>query len=145
MKLIQSITKIFNFSMGHRLSNYGGACRRLHGHNYELYITLSSKKLDSLGMVVDFNKLKNIYKEFIEPAFDHKMLLNKNDTYNKNLAKALPDADEVIVFVDYNPTVENIAKHIASILQNSLSRLDIKVSKIKLYETPTSYTELVYE
>ena len=52
------VTRELNFCYGHRLLEYAGKCKHLHGHNGKALITLSSSKLDDLGMVMDFTKLK---------------------------------------------------------------------------------------
>ena len=53
-----SVTRELTFCYGHRLLNYDGKCRHLHGHNGRAVITLSAPALDGLGMVVDFSLLK---------------------------------------------------------------------------------------
>ena len=42
------------FCYGHRLRDYTGPCKNVHGHNGKIEIELSSKHLDRRGMVVDF-------------------------------------------------------------------------------------------
>ena len=49
-----SVTKIIDFAYGHRLINYDGKCRFLHGHNGILEVDIASDELDDCGMVVDF-------------------------------------------------------------------------------------------
>ena len=48
------VAKEIAFCYGHRLLDYAGKCRHLHGHNGRAVITLESDRLDALGMVVDF-------------------------------------------------------------------------------------------
>ena len=91
-----------------------------HGHNYELEIGLTGE-LDSVtGYLIDLKILKELIKEEIEDAFDH-----------KNLNVEVPD------FANLNPTVENIA----IVIWNKLrKRLDMKYKiSVKLYETPRNY------
>jgi len=137
------ITKIFTFDSGHRLSNYEGKCKRLHGHTYRLEITVSGD-VDYKGMVMDFGDLKTIFKEHIDSKFDHKLMLKRGDKFNEALASSLPKEDDSICWVDYNPTAENIAKDIMEILQKRLSKLTTAadVAKVKLYETPTCFAEI---
>ena len=51
------VTREFSFCYGHRLLEYGGKCRHLHGHNGRAVITLAAAELDPLGMVLDFSRL----------------------------------------------------------------------------------------
>ena len=47
------VTKEIHFCYGHRLLNYAGKCRHLHGHNGKAVVTLEAASLDALGMVVE--------------------------------------------------------------------------------------------
>lgn len=141
---MQTVTKIFHFSAGHRLSNYEGNCKRLHGHNYECHITVASDDLDKLGMVVDFGVLKDIFKNHVDSIFDHKTLLFKDDELNQKIGEVLGDRDD-IVFTPYNPTAENMARHIKGIFEVALQDMqldNVQVFTVLLYETPSSYAEI---
>ena len=141
-----TVTKSFTFDMGHRLSNYEGKCKHLHGHTYKLEVTIECDELDDRGMVMDFGDLKKIYKEQIEAKFDHKLLLYENDDYNQRLAKAIEPDRESIVWAEYNPTAENIVDNILGIFQWHLpNERRLRVSHIRLYETPTSYADIIPE
>ena len=52
------VTKTVDFCYGHRLMEYDGKCRNLHGHNGLLEVDLEADSLDNLGMVMDFTKVK---------------------------------------------------------------------------------------
>ena len=52
------VTREIPFCYGHRLLDYAGKCKYLHGHNGTAVISLEGESLDHLGMVVDFSKLK---------------------------------------------------------------------------------------
>ena len=54
------VTKEVHFCYGHRLLNYAGKCRNLHGHNGKAVITVETESLDALGMVVDFTEIKRV-------------------------------------------------------------------------------------
>jgi 6-pyruvoyltetrahydropterin/6-carboxytetrahydropterin synthase len=135
------ITKLFDFSSGHRLSNYDGPCYRLHGHNYHLEVTIEGKKLNGLGMVMDFGDLKEIVKNSVDVKFDHKMILKMDDPINMAIGNALTIKNS-ICWVGYNPTAENMAQDIFDTLTELLGTKNITVAKIRLYETPTSYAEI---
>ena len=49
------VTREIDFCYGHRLLNYDGKCRHLHGHNGRAVLTLAAPELDGLGMVMDFS------------------------------------------------------------------------------------------
>ena len=113
------LEKEFHFDSAHNLEDYQGDCANLHGHRWILKVVLSSEKLNKQGMVIDFKDLKKI----IEPLLpDHKYL---NDFY------------------DFNPTAENLAKHLFEQIQLALaaysgfdSSENINLESVVLYESP---------
>ena len=85
------VTREFHFCYGHRLLNYDGKCRHLHGHNGRAVIALEAPQLDRLGMVVDFSHIKRVVSAWIDEALDHKMLLHKDDPSPTWLLRVLPN------------------------------------------------------
>jgi 6-pyruvoyltetrahydropterin/6-carboxytetrahydropterin synthase len=125
------VTREIDFCYGHRLLNYQGKCRFLHGHNGRAVITLEAARLDPLGMVVDFSSIKQSIQSWIEEALDHKMLLHKDDP----LLPYLRQHGEPVFVMDVNPTAENIAK---LIFDYAVSK-DFPVVEVRLWETDNCY------
>jgi 6-pyruvoyltetrahydropterin/6-carboxytetrahydropterin synthase len=125
------VTKQIDFCYGHRLLNYDGECRHLHGHNGRVEIDIESDKLDARGMVVDFSDIKRVLKAWIDETLDHRMLLNQADP----LVPVLQQRGELHFLMDDNPTAENIAK---LIYRHARSK-GLPVVEVRLWETPTSY------
>ncbi|MBI2071217.1 MAG: 6-carboxytetrahydropterin synthase [Elusimicrobia bacterium] len=125
------VTKTIDFSYGHRLLNYNGPCRHLHGHNGRLEIILGSTKLDPRGMVVDFADIKMKIKRWVDDHWDHRMILNKKDPWLPELKKL----DSTIVTVDDNPTAE----HLSRLLFEVVRKLGFPVVEVRLWETPASW------
>src|SRR5262249_25122476 len=73
------VTREIYFCYGHRLLNYDGKCRHLHGHNGKAVIALEGDGLDRLGMVMDFSQIKRVVGRWIDETIDHTMLLHKDD------------------------------------------------------------------
>ena len=46
------------FSAAHQLKGYDGDCRNMHGHNYNVTVTVVSDKLNEIGIALDFKLLK---------------------------------------------------------------------------------------
>jgi 6-pyruvoyltetrahydropterin/6-carboxytetrahydropterin synthase len=128
------VTKQIEFCYGHRLLNYDGKCKNLHGHNGLLEIEIGSDSLDSLdslGMVIDFGEIKDIVKGWVDENMDHKMILNRDDP----ILGMLTDINEPVYVMDENPTAETIARHIHE--QARAAGLDIL--ETRLWETPSSF------
>lgn len=126
-----TVTKEIYFCYGHRLVNYGGACRHLHGHNGKVEVELSSDHLDERGMVVDFAHIRKIIKEWIDRTLDHAMLLSKDDP----LIGILKEKKERFFVMDSNPTAESIAKLIYDYARTQ----NLPVTRVTLWETENSY------
>ena len=125
------VTITIHFSYGHRLLNYEGKCRYLHGHNGRVEIELSAPTLDQREMVRDFGEVKHAIKQWIDETFDHKMLLRRDDP----ALPALRQLGEPIHVVDTNPTAEAIAK----LVFDHTAWLGFPVSNVRLWETEHSF------
>ena len=123
-----SVTKIFKFDAAHFLPEHKGKCADIHGHTYRLEVTVARTDGDvlasgsSAGMVLDFGDLKEIVQREIIEKVDHKML---NDV--------LP----------FRKTAENMVVYFYEVLEQQLALLGVEVLKLKLWETQTSYAEVV--
>jgi 6-pyruvoyltetrahydropterin/6-carboxytetrahydropterin synthase len=130
--MIVTVSRKAHFNAAHRLyrkdwshdknAQVFGKCSNpnFHGHNYELIVSVTGKINKETGFVVDMKILKDIIKEEIEDAFDHK---------NLNI--------EVEEFKDLNPTAENI---VIVIYNKIRPRLDILLDlEVTLYETPRNF------
>ena len=106
------LTKRFRFEAAHRLPRYEGPCYHLHGHSYELHVSLEMAVNPETGMTVDFFQLEREIKARVLDRLDHK---NINDTLE-------------------NPTAENIAIWIWGQIQGQFPQL----AEIRLFETPDS-------
>ena len=125
------VTREIRFCYGHRLLNYDGKCRHLHGHNGRAIITLEASTLDPLGMVVDFSKIKRAVGGWIDENIDHRMLLHKDDPILPELRRQ----GEPVFLLDVNPTAENIAK----LLFDYTKAQGFPVTQVVLWETEDSF------
>ena len=121
------VSRDIKFCYGHRLLNYDGKCRFLHGHNGKAVITLEAEKLDALGMVVDFTRLKSVLGGWIDEFLDHKMILHKDDP----ALAYLRSQGEPVFVVDVNPTAE----HIARLIYDYTVAQGFPVVEVQLWET----------
>ncbi len=125
------VTKEIRFCYGHRLLNYAGKCRYLHGHNGRAFITLEAAELDQLGMVCDFGAIKQDVGRWIDEHLDHKMILCRQDP----VLPLLTQLGEPVYVLEENPTAEAIAR----LLFEQARRLGYPVVEVTLWETETSY------
>lgn len=125
MAIRNSITKQIEFDAAHSLGNgYVGKCSNLHGHRYKLDITVSlraGKDLTPVGFIVDFSDIKNLWEEHFDSLYDHRFL---NESLN------------------IQTTAENISAKLFEDLSKYINNERVYVSGIRLYETPTSFSEI---
>lgn len=120
-----TVCKTFEFDSAHFLPNYEGKCKNLHGHRFKLEIEVSGDVQEGgpcEGMIVDFGDLKSIVEDCIIKPFDHKLL---NEVY------------------EGIPTAENLVRFFAKRLAMNLP-MRLALIRVRLYETPTSFAELIY-
>jgi 6-pyruvoyltetrahydropterin/6-carboxytetrahydropterin synthase len=122
------VTREIHFCYGHRLLEYQGKCRYLHGHNGVAVITLEAPALDDQGMVMDFGQLKEAVGGWIDDHLDHKMVLHRDDP----LLPLLRAQGEPVYALDVNPTAENLAR----LLFDVTTRHGFPVTEVQLWETP---------
>ena len=114
-----------HFSSAHNLREYGGACERLHGHNWRVRVTVEAGKLDRLGMVLDFKVLKEKTEKVVE-RLDHNYL-NEVPPFDKENGK--------------NPTAENLAEFIFGELKKALDDGNVRLKRVKVWESEKAAAE----
>ena len=104
------IGKSYHFSAAHHLTgvSHDHPCRRVHGHNYRVEISIKGVVDPSTGMILDFFDMDRIIKPLIKKHLDHR------------------DLNDVLE----NPTAENLAHWF---LENLSSELHI--ASITVWET----------
>jgi len=108
------------FAAGHALRNYRGKCENVHGHNYRCQVTMEGEQLDSVGLLVDFVELKRTVHSVLD-RLDHQWL------------------NDYPPFNEFNPSAENIAKHIYDeVLKGLPERGGVRLAAVKLWETDTA-------
>ncbi len=147
-------TKRLEFDAAHRLLNHTGPCRYLHGHRYCAEITVQATKLDDLGMVLDFSVIKEKVGKWVLDNWDHNILLHKDDPLlaihedlessfggrGSRYRQLLFGDKPPFIMSDRNPTAENMAEMLF-IQSQILLPNHLKVTHVRLYETPSSFAD----
>jgi len=136
------LTKAFNFEMAHVLHGHDGPCKHIHGHTYELYVTIlgtpnDEKGSPKYGMIMDFKDLKNMVKETIINEFDHALVMHREFAPEIDTSH---DIFKRVILVDYQPTSENLVLDYANRIIEKLPQ-NMELHSLRLRETLTSYAE----
>jgi 6-pyruvoyltetrahydropterin/6-carboxytetrahydropterin synthase len=112
---LTSVTCSFTFEAAHTLPWHPGKCKNLHGHSYRLDVTVRGP-LDANGVVIDFDRLKEIVDREVINRWDHR------------------DLNQVLD----NPTAELLAHKAWQLLTDA----GVPLAALRLWETTTSSVEL---
>lgn len=131
------LTTYTELEIAHRLlTSYAQKCRHLHGHRYQVEITVASPRgLNKDGMIVDFKQLKEVVKEVLDDKWDHGACFNKVDRISEFMLK---DAErERLHLIDANPTLEWMVGRWVEDLNTAFraKNIDLVVTKLMASET----------
>lgn len=137
------ITKIFHFEAAHALVGYDGKCRNIHGHSYELQVTVKGMPIDEPenpknGMVIDFKDLKRIVNEEVVERLDHSFIIGTN--MPDDFVESAKQNFDKIVCVAYQPTTENMLADFAERIKVKLPQ-NVDLYSVRLQETRDSFAE----
>lgn len=107
------------FAAAHRLIGSGGKCESLHGHNFNVVLTVEGDSLDDTGMLLDFGILKKVLSSVLAPL-DHR------------------DLNECQAFSSQSPSSENIARHVCREASRELSGTGVRVRSVTVSESETA-------
>jgi 6-pyruvoyltetrahydropterin/6-carboxytetrahydropterin synthase len=115
---VYEVTIKQHFDAAHYLRGYAGRCENLHGHRYEVAVSVVSDQLNDIGLAFDFTELKAQLKDILD-RFDH---------------HCLNDLDE---FAQANPSAENIARAVHDLLVSAMS--GIRIRNVIVWESPDAW------
>jgi 6-pyruvoyltetrahydropterin/6-carboxytetrahydropterin synthase len=111
-----------HFDAAHALRGYPGECRKLHGHTWDVEVTVAGDTLDDVGIVYDFKSLKDDLSAVLD-EYDHAYL------------------NDVAPFDVETPTAENLARVIYGNLAKTVDAR-VRVVEVAVWESPIA--KLVY-
>lgn len=105
-----------HFDAAHALRGYPGECCNLHGHTWDVEVTVRGETLDGVGIVYDFKTLKEDLSAVLEPL-DHAYL------------------NEVTPFDEVNATAENLSRYLYEQLAARV-KSPVSVVEVAVWESP---------
>lgn len=130
------LTTKYHFDSAHFLKGYDGACSNIHGHRWNVEVSIYNDDLiedgAKRGMIVDFSTLKKDLKEVLD-NLDHALIIEKN-TLKSNTLAALKSEDFRILEFDFRPTAENFSKYLYDVMKGK----GYNITSLTVYETPNN-------
>ena len=120
------VTIIQSFSSAHKLSDIGGKCEELHGHNFKVEVTVGARNLNSEGILIDFRVVKKWLKEILD-QMDHEHL------------------NELPVFQGINPSSENLAHYIYTAMRHFVDTQNVNILRVKVWESENAAVTYIGE
>lgn len=130
------LTTSYSFDAAHRIPGHPGKCAYLHGHTYHLEVTIGAKRLDPLGMVMDFDDLRDIVQKAVLDSWDHATLLAPDDPLGPAISAVQSEAPDRVVILRGMPTVEVMTRD----AWNAIARVlppGIDLERVAIRETPS--------
>ncbi len=126
------INKVFHFCAAHRYGNSAlsaeenqaafGPDLQLHGHNYELTVSVTGEINPATGFIVDLGHVKQIVNEYVIQYVDHSQI-----------------EIDIPWFKGKQPSTENMVIWMWQQISTHLKTGNLY--RIRLQETPTIYTD----
>ena len=123
------------FEAAHRIVGHPGKCAWLHGHTYRLEVTVSSPTLNPLGMVMDFDDLRDAVGKAVLDRWDHATLLAAGDPLGPAIAAVQHEAPDRIVLFPGPPTAEVLTREAWGRIERHLPA-GIALERVAIRETP---------
>jgi 6-pyruvoyltetrahydropterin/6-carboxytetrahydropterin synthase len=130
------LTTSYTFDAAHRIRGHPGKCAYLHGHTYRLEVTVSAQRLDPLGMVMDFDDLREIVRKAVLDSWDHATLLAADDPLGPAIAAVQAEAPDRVVRLGGQPTAEVMTREAWKAIERALPP-GIDLERVAIRETPS--------
>ncbi len=105
-----------HFDAAHALRGYPGECKNLHGHTWDVEVTVQGEDLDGIDIVYDFKQLKADLAAVLD-QYDHAYL------------------NEVPPFDVLSPTAENLSRVVYERLGEVVGK-EVSVKEVAVWESP---------
>jgi 6-pyruvoyltetrahydropterin/6-carboxytetrahydropterin synthase len=110
---------VSHFAAAHQLTELGGPCERLHGHNWKIEVFVRGTEVGKDGLLIDFKVLKAATEKVLQ-ELDHRFL------------------NELQAFKEESPSSENIAKYIYQSLARDVEDDRVKVARVTAWESDSA-------
>jgi 6-pyruvoyltetrahydropterin/6-carboxytetrahydropterin synthase len=129
------LTTSYVFDAAHRIAGHPGKCAWLHGHTYHLEVTVSSPSLNPLGMVMDFDDLRDVVRKAVLDLWDHATLLATGDPLGPAICSVQHEAPDRVVLLPGQPTAEVLTREAWRRLEQQLPA-GVALERVAIRETP---------
>ena len=105
------------FCATHRLTEGGRPIEPLHGHDWRVEVVAAGEQLDGIGVLLDFERLKEIVAE-VASSFHYK------------------DMNTHPAFAEESPSAEAVARHFFAEVRRGLGADGRLLRRVRVWEAP---------
>jgi 6-pyruvoyltetrahydropterin/6-carboxytetrahydropterin synthase len=116
---VYEVTVKKTFSAAHRISDIGGKCEALHGHNFLVEVSVAAESLNEEGLLIDFRIVKRWTAEVLD-QLDHTFL------------------NDLEYFKTRNPSSEQIARYLYDRIDERVRQKRVHLSRVTVWESENS-------
>jgi len=116
---VYEVTVKKTFSAAHRISDIGGKCETLHGHNFLVEVSVAATSLNNEGLLIDFRVVKRWTEEVLD-KLDHSFL------------------NDLDYFKTRNPSSEQIARYLYDRIDKRARQRQVHLSRVTVWESENS-------
>jgi 6-pyruvoyltetrahydropterin/6-carboxytetrahydropterin synthase len=135
------IRKQYKIEYAHQLTSaHSKVCTEtIHGHSATIELFFTDDCLDEDGMVIDFGKVDSIVNDYIY-KWDHALIMSSYA--DPHYLEILELNNVKLRVIPYNPTAENMAKHMYIHICDLLAKHEVpNISSIRFHETDSGWAE----
>lgn len=118
-----AITVTTTFSAAHALRLPDGTFEPVHGHDWNVDVTVASEQLDAMETVMDFHVLHDALETIVKPW------------RNNDLNRCAPFAGPSPAIPKVNPSAERVAEHVGDRIAGSLGS-GVWLESVAVKESP---------
>lgn len=129
------IKKEYKAYMAHRNQELEGSCKRIHGHDYKIFCYFEVERNGSITTL--FDDFDKIIEPMLKNEYDHRMILDKNDSLRFTFDQHLIYHGEDLGYklLDYPTSVENLCFHLFDRIRREHN---LPIVQLDIQETRTS-------
>ena len=124
------------FDAVHRIAGHPGKRAWLHGHTHLLEVTVSSPKLNPLGMVMDFDDPGDAVRKAVLYLWGHATLLAADDPLGPAISAVQREAPDRVVLFPGHPTPEVLTREAWTRIESRLPA-GVTLGRVAIRETPS--------
>jgi 6-pyruvoyltetrahydropterin/6-carboxytetrahydropterin synthase len=141
--MMWSISRSYVFSAAHRLEGHP-KCGRMHGHNYEVEVSITVDRLPKEEWVLDYAQLDAIVKPMID-EMDHRYIVTiENMDAKDEYTRVALEKEDACALPIARSTVECMSQFLANEIDSTLELMGLVDMAVAVSMAESARSQCVY-